>query len=77
MITVEVRVHGNLRRFLPQGESRRNIELPDSARVNDLIHLLGATHEVGVIAIAGQAVTPRASLSEGTVIDLYPHIEGG
>lgn len=74
---INLNVHGNLRRFLPQGTDQINLELPEGASGLDLISLIGAEHEVGVIAIGRQAVSPRMQLIEGVTVDLYPHLEGG
>lgn len=77
MTRINLRVHGNLRRFLPQGVSQLMLDLPDGSSGLDLIRHIGADHEVGVIAIDQHAVSPQAALPEGATVELYPHLEGG
>lgn len=77
MISVEVRVHGNLRRFLPQGVGSVRLELPDGTRIDELVERLRAVDEVGVAAIGNRAVALSAALEDGVSVDLYPHLEGG
>jgi molybdopterin converting factor small subunit len=77
MIQVEVHMHGNLRRFLPEGVGSTRLELADGALVKDVIQHLGAGHEVWVASIANEAVPLSTRLVDGTALDFFPHIEGG
>lgn len=77
MISVEVRMHGNLRRFLPQGVGSIRLELPDGTRISELVERLRAVDEIGVAAIGSRAVALSAALEDGVSIDFYPHLEGG
>jgi len=77
MISVEVRMHGNLRRFLPQGVGSIRLEVPDGTRIGELVERLRADNEVGVAAIGNRAVALSAALEDGVSIDFYPHLEGG
>src|ERR1700692_3285959 len=51
MIRVEVHMHGNLRRFLPDGVSCVELDLPDGARVCDVIARLSAEDEIWLASI--------------------------
>ena len=77
MITVEVHMHGNLRRFLPEGVATTRLELADGALVKDVIQRLGAGHEIWVASIGNEAVPLATRLVDGTALDFFPHIEGG
>ena len=77
MIKVEVHMHGNLRRFLPDGVASMHLELADGALVEDVIKRLGAGHEVWVASIGNEAVPLATRLADGTALDFFPHIEGG
>ncbi len=77
MISVQVRMHGNLRRFLPNGVGSIRLEVPDGTRIGELVERLRAVNEVGVAAIGNQAVALSAPLEDGASIDFFPHLEGG
>jgi molybdopterin converting factor small subunit len=77
MIRIEVHMHGNLRRFLPEGVASVHLELPEGAAVSEVISRLGAQHEIWVASINNEAVPVSACLSDGVSLDFFPHIEGG
>jgi molybdopterin converting factor small subunit len=77
MIHVELHMHGNLRRLLPQGVGSVHLELADGAVVRDLIGQLGAQDEVWIAAIGNQAVPLETRLVDGVSVDFFPHLEGG
>lgn len=77
MIRIEVHMHGNLRRFLPEGVSSVHLELPEGAVVSEVISQLGAQHEIWVASIDNEAIPVSARLSDGVTLDFFPHIEGG
>ena len=77
MIQVEVRMHGNLRRFLPGGVASMRLELADGTRVGEVARKLQAEHEVWVASIGDTAVSLATPLVDGASLDFFPHIEGG
>lgn len=77
MIRIKVHMHGNLRRFLPEGVASVHLELPEGAVVSDVISRLGAQHEIGVAAIDNEAVPLSACLRDGVSLEFFSHIEGG
>ena len=77
MIRIEVHMHGNLRRFLPEGVASVQLELPEGAVVSQVISRLGAQHEIWVASIDNEAVPVSTTLSDGVSLDFFPHIEGG
>lgn len=77
MIHVEVHMHGNLRRFLPEGVGSVHLELAEGALVGDVIERLGAQHEIWVASIDNEAVPLAARLVDGVALDFFPHLTGG
>ncbi len=77
MITVEVHMHGNLRRFLPEGVASMTMEFPDGTRVADVAGRLQAQEEVWVASIDQDVVPMSAELRDGACLDLFPMLEGG
>jgi sulfur carrier protein ThiS len=77
MITVEVHMHGNLRRFLPDGVASMTMDVPDGMRVAELAESLKAQEDVWVAAIDKVVVPMSAPLADGACLDLFPILEGG
>lgn len=77
MIRIEVNMHGNLRRFLPEGVSSMQLELPDGTQVGEVILRLSAQHDIWVASIGDEVVPLSAQLSDGVSLDFFPHLEGG
>ena len=66
---------GNLRKEATEGPQERTLELASTARVRDLINLLGLAHpRVGQIFLNGKGTTEDAGLKDGDVITV--EIEG-
>lgn len=77
MIRIEVHMHGNLRRFLPDGVSRMELDLPEDARVCDVIEQLRAEGEIWLASIGEDIVPVSAQLSDKASLNLFPILEGG
>ncbi len=77
MITVEIHMHGNLRRFLPEGVASMRMDVPEGTRVADLAESLKATQDVWVASINKVVVPMSAPLADGAYLDLFPILEGG
>lgn len=77
MIHVDVNMHGDLRRFLPDGAASQRLALPETTRVIELLERLQAQHDVWLAAIDNVAVPLTARLTDGAAIDFFPHMEGG
>jgi hypothetical protein len=77
MIRVEVYMHGNLRRFLPDGVSSVELDLPDGTRVCDVIESLRADDEIWLASIGEDVVPVSAKLSDRASLNLFPILEGG
>lgn len=77
MIKVNVHMHGNLRRFLPDGIASMIIDVPDGTRVADLAETLKARDDVWLASINKDVVPMSATLTEGASLDFFPILEGG
>ncbi len=77
MIEVLLRMHGNLRRFLPEGRASVRLSVPAGSTVQHLIERVGAEHDVWLAAIDGRPVPFSRSLVAGESIDCHEPIEGG
>jgi sulfur carrier protein ThiS len=77
MIEINVKMWGNLRRFVPRGAGSMVMQVPDDATVNDLSRQLGAEHEVYAVSLNGKVVALSTRLSAGDRIFLFDHLHGG
>jgi sulfur carrier protein ThiS len=77
MMDVKVRVWGNLRRFLPDGEGTASVRVPDGATVEELAKQLEVQHDLWAAAINGRVVPLSAPLSPGDEVFLFDHLHGG
>ena len=77
MIDVVLTMHGNLRRFLPQGQASVRLSVPEGSTVQTLIDRVGAGHDVWLAAIAGVAVPFSRKVAAGEEIECHAPIEGG
>ena len=77
MIRIEVNMHGNLRRFLPDGAASMQMALPDGTSVGEVVERLRGQHDIWVAAIGDEVVPLSALLRDGVALDFYPHLEGG
>ncbi len=79
-IRVEVRLHAGLLRYAPDASGRGTFvrELPDGARVRDLLAGFGLPAERRIIiGVNGEAASADDLLSDGSRVDLVPPIAGG
>ena len=77
MIRIKVHMHGNLRRFLPDGVSCVELDLPDGTRVCDVIERLRAENEIWLASIGEDVVSVSARLGDRASLNLFPILEGG
>ena len=77
MIEISVTMHGNLRRFLPQGQSSTTLRVPRGATLRHVIEMMHAQDDVWLVAINGTAAPVYATVTAGDAIDLYEQLEGG
>lgn len=56
---------------------RREMELPGSRRVRDLLHELRINPETVLVVRGGDLLTPDEVIREGETIEVIPAISGG
>jgi molybdopterin converting factor small subunit len=82
-VTVEVRLFGEFREYLPEGSSggQAKIELPEGATAYTLVEKLGLPYaaEEGVLAVAvnDEVTDLKAPLADGDVVSMFPPLAGG
>ncbi|KRR20973.1 MoaD/ThiS family protein [Bradyrhizobium retamae] len=76
MIRVEINMHGNLRRFLPDGIGSIQLDLPDGTTVLNVIDSF-AEHEVWLASIGDVVVPLSAEVEDGAELNFFPYLEGG
>jgi len=76
-MTVTVVMHGNLRRFLPDGAARAALDVPPGATIEALLARLGAAEDTWLVA-KNQIVAERdAALAPGDVVDCFEPVAAG
>ena len=78
-VTVQCRLVGELRRFLPNGERGEGpVEVPGSSTVDDLLVQLGVPErETLVVGINGTKADHRDVLSDGDEVTIVAAMTGG
>jgi len=75
-ITIEM--HGPLKRFNKGGQTRAELDVEDGLTVRDLLMKLGMDlDEPWNAALDGALAGPMDSLSDGSLLLVFPPIEGG
>lgn len=75
---VKVKAFGSLYQWLPDDENKAYIELPDDAKVEDLITSLRIPKkEVWFAVVNGERAQDDQALSEGDEVSLYSPVGGG
>jgi sulfur carrier protein ThiS len=76
-VTVTVVMHGNLRRFLPDGAMRSCVELPEGATIEALLERLGAARDTWLVA-RNQITAERGQvLAHGDTVDCFEPVAAG
>lgn len=70
-MTVTVHMHGNLRRFLPGGQARTEVDVATGATAADLLACLGAAQDTWLVAVNGKAVERDRVLEPGDLVDCF------
>jgi sulfur carrier protein ThiS len=77
VVTVTVVMHGNLRRFLPDGAMRAAVELPHGATVAMLLERLGAAEDTWLVARNQVTAERDEVLAPGDVVDCFEPVAAG
>jgi sulfur carrier protein ThiS len=76
-MTVTVHMHGNLRRFLPDGVERLHMSVASGTTIENLLARLGAERDTWLVAVNGAAVERNRVLEAGDVLDCFEPMTGG
>ena len=75
---VTIEMHGPLQRFNKGGQPRAELDVEDNLTVRDLLTNLGMDmDEPWNAALDGTLAAPSDRLSEGSLLMIFPPIEGG
>jgi len=75
---VEVHLHAELARLAPEQRGVLRLDLPDGARVADvLLRFALGTEQRVIIGVNGEAAPPEQELVEGARIDVLTPMAGG
>ncbi|MGH7820897.1 MAG: MoaD/ThiS family protein [Candidatus Binatia bacterium] len=79
-MTVRVKLHAILRKFVPPGAEDHTavLELPEGATVSDAIARLGipAKH-AGMLISGDEYLKPESKLRDGQELNVFPPLAGG
>jgi sulfur carrier protein ThiS len=76
-MTVTVHMHGNLRRFMPDGSDRATIEVPAGATVETVLRRLGAEQDTWLVAVNSEVVDRDRVLAAGDLVDCFEPVAAG
>lgn len=74
---VAVHLHGNLRRFLPEGRDRTVLEVAPATTIEGLLASLGAHRDTWLVAVNGVTVERDHVLQPGDQLDCFEPVAGG
>lgn len=77
-MSLTVRLHGALRRYLPAGARELRLDLPEGATVADVLRRAGVPQEhAGIFALDGEQVDAGHPVIPGRVLEVFPPLSGG
>jgi sulfur carrier protein ThiS len=76
-MTVTVHMHGNLRRFMPEGRDRMAMEVGEGTTIQTLLSSLGAERDTWLVAVNGTTVDQGRVLGPGDQLDCFEPMTGG
>ena len=76
-MNVTVHMHGNLRRFMPEGRDRVTMELLPETRIQTLLTSLGAERDTWLVAVNGVTCDQDRVLHEGDLLDCFEPVAAG
>ena len=75
---VTIEMHGPLQRFNQGGQARAELDVEDNLTVRDLLMRLGMDmDEPWNAALDGTLARPSDKVSDGSLLMVFPPIEGG
>jgi len=76
-MTVTLHMHGNLRRFMPDGRDRTTMELDAGTTIGMLLTSLGAERDAWLVAVNGTTVDKERVLEAGDLLDCFEPVAAG
>jgi sulfur carrier protein ThiS len=76
-VTVTVHMHGNLRRFMPDGADRLAMTLAAGTTIETLLSSLGAAGDTWLVAVNGAVAARDRVLEAGDSLDCFEPVAGG
>lgn len=76
-MSVTVHMHGNLRRFLPEGRDRVAVDIAPGTTIAALLATLGAERDTWLVAVNGAAVARDRVLEAGDLLDCFEPVAAG
>jgi sulfur carrier protein ThiS len=76
-MSVTIHMHGNLRRFLPEGRDRTTMEVAPGTSIEALLASLGADRDTWLVAVNGVACEPHRILQDGDLLDCFEPVAAG
>jgi sulfur carrier protein ThiS len=76
-VNVSLHMHGNLRRFMPEGRDRAAMGVAPGTTIAGLLAALGAERDTWLVAINGAACGTDRVLREGDCLDCFEPVAGG
>jgi len=75
---VQIRLFGDLRRFLRKTDGRLTLEVVEGATVRDLLKEVQVPEtEVGLVSVNGKLAPEETALCDGDAVDAFSPIGGG
>jgi sulfur carrier protein ThiS len=76
-MTVTVHMHGNLRRFMPDGRDRMVMEVGAGTTIETFLASLGAERDTWLVAVNGKAAEMDCVLAPSDQLDCFEPVAGG
>ena len=76
-MSVTVHMHGNLRRFMPEGRDRMTMEVAPETSIETLLVSLGADRDIWLVAVNGATCDQDRILQEGDLLDCFEPVAAG
>jgi sulfur carrier protein ThiS len=76
-VTITIHMHGNLRRFMPDGADRLAMEVPQGATVEAVLQQLRAEKDTWLVAVNNVTVERDTVLNERDVVDCFEPVAAG
>jgi sulfur carrier protein ThiS len=76
-MTITLHMHGNLRRFMPDGADRLAMDVREGTTVEALLRQLHADKDTWLVAINNVTVERGVVLTDGDILDCFEPVAAG